>query len=88
VPFEVRKWNINSVIISLIMDWIKTKDRLPEPHKEGYWFHGVIAFYEMPDGSKHTELVQWCKNNLFVFHGMNITAYVTHWMEAPKPPKE
>jgi len=39
------------------MDWIKTKDRLPEPHKEGYWFHGVIAFYEMPDGSKHTE---WC----------------------------
>lgn len=68
-------------------EWIKVSDKLPKPHNEGYWFHGVIAFFVMPDGSKHAEIVQWCPSNLFVWHGMNVTEYVTHWMEAPRPPK-
>jgi hypothetical protein len=30
VPFEVRKWNINNVINSLIMEWIDIKESLPK----------------------------------------------------------
>ena len=68
-------------------NWIKVKDQLPESHNETtYWFHGLRVFFEL-DGSKHNVDAQWTKNDLFVWHGMNITKYVTHWQENPRPPK-
>lgn len=69
------------------MEWIDIKKDKPEKHNDGHWYHTVIAFFVMPNGTKRTDMVQWTNNNLFVWNGMNITDYVTHWMEGPKPPE-
>ena len=74
VPFEVRKWNINSVIKRKIMEWISVKDELPK---------GWTSCLCYEDGNQWTcnydgkDWVQHKEDNL-----------PTHWMELPKPPKE